>query len=387
MKTVYSRILSCLIGITVVFAVQAQNKSGYVIAVEGNDVYIDQSGEGCKPGDLFEVYSKPGYFVHPVTKKRIKKERKLVSTLVVKEVEASYSLGRAVPPQSLSAIEVGMPVGKMELDLAGVDGHIVWIEDADVYARLGDCRASTGDSLKVYSLPGYFIHPVTKKQIAKEPEQIAILEVIEVEPDYAKALLQGESLSALERGMPLQLEPQKEVEQPVAVPSATTAWPGDTTFKPGDNTQNKDFSILHTTIPGRSPQEEIQVKGLSLYMGNDKLGKRDFENVSIDGRLLENIYSRARTKKTLSWVSFYFGVSGVIGAIAAGIDSAAVPAIGCSVIGVGGSVGCIVLRSSAKKDLHNIARIYNHQVQTRQETAELNFVVPETGGLGVRLTF
>lgn len=388
MKTVYSRILSCLIGITVVFAAEAQNKSGYVIAVEGNDVYIDQSGEGCKPGDIFEVYSKPGYFVHPVTKKRIKKERKLVSTLVVKEVEASYSLGRAIPPQTLSAIEEGMPVGKTELDSTGVDGHIVWIEDTDVYTCRGSYEVSVGDSLKVYSLPGYFIHPVTKKQIAKEPEQIATLEVIEVEPDYAHARLLGEPLSALKRGMPLRLARKRSVEPTVLAISGGAAWSSDESFKKKVNSIGNSSSIFLTTIPGRSPEEEIRVKGLRLYMGNDKLGKRNFENVYIDGRFLEDIYSRARTKEVFSWISFGWGASLIVGGvIGASLSPAVAPVIGCGVIGVGLSVGGIILRSSAKKDLQNIARMYNHEVQTRQESAELSFVVPETGGLGLRLTF
>lgn len=50
--------------------IQAQNEAaGYVISVEGEKVYIDLAVGKVKPGDKVAVYSKEGYFIHPVTKK------------------------------------------------------------------------------------------------------------------------------------------------------------------------------------------------------------------------------------------------------------------------------------------------------------------------------
>ena len=54
--------------------IQAQNEAaGYVISVEGEKVYIDLAVGKVKPGDKVAVYSKEGYFIHPVTKKRLKR--------------------------------------------------------------------------------------------------------------------------------------------------------------------------------------------------------------------------------------------------------------------------------------------------------------------------
>ena len=87
--------------------IQAQNEAvGYVISVEGEKVYIDLAAGKVKPGDKVAVYSKEGYFIHPVTKKRLKRE----PSLEVVKVYTDYSLARAVPAQSLSKVEVGMSV-------------------------------------------------------------------------------------------------------------------------------------------------------------------------------------------------------------------------------------------------------------------------------------
>ena len=91
--------------------IQAQNEAvGYVISVEGEKVYIDLAAGKVKPGDKVAVYSKEGYFIHPVTKKRLKREPSQVASLEVVKVYTDYSLARAVPAQSLSKVEVGMSV-------------------------------------------------------------------------------------------------------------------------------------------------------------------------------------------------------------------------------------------------------------------------------------
>lgn len=91
--------------------IQAQNEAaGYVISVEGEKVYIDLAVGKVKPGDKVAVYSKEGYFVHPVTKKRLKREPSQVASLEVVKVYTDYSLAKAVPAQSLSKVEVGMSV-------------------------------------------------------------------------------------------------------------------------------------------------------------------------------------------------------------------------------------------------------------------------------------
>ena len=73
-------------------------------------VYIDLAAGTVKPGDKVAVYSKEGYFIHPVTKKRLKREPSQVASLEVVKVYTDYSLAKAVPAQSLSKVEVGMSV-------------------------------------------------------------------------------------------------------------------------------------------------------------------------------------------------------------------------------------------------------------------------------------
>ena len=75
--------------------IQAQNEAaGYVISVEGEKVYIDLAAGKVKPGDKVAVYSKEGYFIHPVTKKRLKREPSQVASLEVVKVYTDYSLAK-----------------------------------------------------------------------------------------------------------------------------------------------------------------------------------------------------------------------------------------------------------------------------------------------------
>ena len=89
-------------------------------------------------GDILEVCSKPGYFVHPVTKKRIRKESKRISSLIVKDVFGDYSTAKSVPSQTLESIQVGMPLKRIEMavDSSANVGHIVAIDGSDEYIDL-----------------------------------------------------------------------------------------------------------------------------------------------------------------------------------------------------------------------------------------------------------
>lgn len=109
-KNLYRAVLlfACM-ATTCVALSQSQPKSdAYVISVEGENVYIDLSAASVKAGNKVAVYSAGGYFVHPVTKKRIERAPAQVATLEIVKVYNSYSLAKAVPAQSLSKIEVGM---------------------------------------------------------------------------------------------------------------------------------------------------------------------------------------------------------------------------------------------------------------------------------------
>ena len=124
----------------VAWTTQAQTSAdGYVIAVEGDDVYIDLAEGKIAKGDILEVCSKPGYFVHPVTKKRIRKESKRISSLIVKDVFGDYSTAKSVPSQTLESIQVGMPLKRIEMavDSSANVGHIVAIDGTERQAQHG----------------------------------------------------------------------------------------------------------------------------------------------------------------------------------------------------------------------------------------------------------
>ena len=173
----------------VAWTTQAQTSAdGYVIAVEGDDVYIDLAEGKIAKGDILEVCSKPGYFVHPVTKKRIRKESKRISSLIVKDVFGDYSTAKSVPSQTLESIQVGMPLKciEMAVDSSANVGHIVAIDGTDVYIDLTEAEIWPNSKLEVYSKDSYFVHPVTGKHILREGEQVASLEVVEAGLDYKR---------------------------------------------------------------------------------------------------------------------------------------------------------------------------------------------------------
>ena len=76
--------------------------------------------------------------MHPVTKKRIRKESKRISSLIVKDVFGDYSTAKSVPSQTLESIQVGMPLKRIEMavDSSANVGHIVAIDGTDVYIDL-----------------------------------------------------------------------------------------------------------------------------------------------------------------------------------------------------------------------------------------------------------
>lgn len=107
-KKIYRAALLFACMATTCVALSQSKSDAYVISVEGENVYVDLPAGVVKEGNKISVYSTGGYFVHPVTKKRIERAPAQVATLEIVKVYNSYSLAKAVPAQSLSKIEVGM---------------------------------------------------------------------------------------------------------------------------------------------------------------------------------------------------------------------------------------------------------------------------------------
>ena len=225
----------------VAWTTQAQTSAdGYVIAVEGDDVYIDLAEGKIAKGDILEVCSKPGYFVHPVTKKRIRKESKRISSLIVKDVFGDYSTAKSVPSQTLESIQVGMPLKRIEMavDSSANVGHIVAIDGTDVYIDLTEEEIWPNSKLEVYSKDSYFVHPVTGKHILSEPSHSP-----------------SEAGMAVKQGLAVMSE--APTEEPVQMALPTQSMEAATA---GNNSSNSFSGTDSNILSG----EEIQAKGLSL---------------------------------------------------------------------------------------------------------------------------
>ena len=82
-------------------------------------------------------------------------------------------------------------------------------------------------------------------------------------------------------------------------------------------------------------------------------------------------------------------IAGVFAAVADETPSAAGTAIGCVIGGIGCIVGGVFLWKRARTDMKSVASIYNANggIKSQATSYELSMVVPETGGLGLRLSF
>ena len=126
------RYFSCLL-FFVLFAYSsyAQEKytiTGYVINVEEEKVYLDLSSAKVKVGDKVKVLSDKGYFIHPVTKRKIERAQEELATLSIVKVYDSYSEAIPVHRNDLKNIKVGYCVefGKYPYWQQGREEPLVW---------------------------------------------------------------------------------------------------------------------------------------------------------------------------------------------------------------------------------------------------------------------
>lgn len=107
-----TRILFMFLFISMSDYVVSQQNPGYVIQVEGDNVYLDVNSKNSKikPGDNLEVVKEGGYIIHPVTKEKIKKKDETISNLKISEINDEYSIAKAYPRNSIGNIVPGMQV-------------------------------------------------------------------------------------------------------------------------------------------------------------------------------------------------------------------------------------------------------------------------------------
>lgn len=89
--------------------------------------------------------------------------------------------------------------GQSEVTIKGV---ILAVEDDKVYLDLNENNISIGDRLQVIEDRGFFTHPVTGEQIAREPEVVAYIQITDVMSNYSIGTISPRSaISKLAEGM------------------------------------------------------------------------------------------------------------------------------------------------------------------------------------------
>lgn len=112
MKRVYFYLLLALL-FNCTF-VCGQNAKGYIINIEGGNIYVDLTSPAVNIGDELGVYVAGGYMTHPVTKQRVKKADELICKMVISSIHTDYSIALAHDPSSLNKIKAGQAVQLIE---------------------------------------------------------------------------------------------------------------------------------------------------------------------------------------------------------------------------------------------------------------------------------
>lgn len=98
------------------FMSQAQNGiKSYILQVEGDKAYLDVHAPLIKVGDILSVYEDGGVMIHPVTKKEIKKEGRIIADLEILEIQDEYSVASIYPAEAVAKLKVGMIASMPEL--------------------------------------------------------------------------------------------------------------------------------------------------------------------------------------------------------------------------------------------------------------------------------
>ncbi len=106
-----SRLIILLLGfLLAAVSLSAQEASGYVINVENGEVNLDLTKAQVQVGSQVKVVQSGGYFTHPVTKKKLKKEDRVVCTLQITGAYAEYSVASPVGGADISKVQAGMTV-------------------------------------------------------------------------------------------------------------------------------------------------------------------------------------------------------------------------------------------------------------------------------------
>lgn len=98
--------ISCLVCVPAI----GQVNKGYIINIEGGNVYLDFTNVQVKVGERVEAVEVGGYMTHPKTGRKIKKEDVTLGSLTISETFDEYSVAKVTDTGLLSRLKTGMQV-------------------------------------------------------------------------------------------------------------------------------------------------------------------------------------------------------------------------------------------------------------------------------------
>ncbi len=143
---------------------------GYIIAIEGEHIFIDLKAPSVSVGNILSAFSDGGYMTHPVTKKKIKKEDELLAQMRILEIQDSYSVATAIPKDAISKLKPGMKVQLSEISKQ-IDNQIT-----DVIPTAPKNKVSNADDIikRYLKITGLY------KLEAKDLSQTYLMKVLQV---------------------------------------------------------------------------------------------------------------------------------------------------------------------------------------------------------------
>ena len=203
----FRRLLFTLIAVLAPYCMTAQNvQQYYVIDIDNNSIYLDMTSPMAKVGDVVEVYSEGGYMVHPVTKKRIKKNDTFIGQLEIKQVHSEYTIAEPKNGNQSSLFAVGMKVVLPKGEQMVIQRSDNPIDNADDRIAVLVTPAEVNDIVNVGHFGGYVADMLMEHLLMNDKirlldrsvlnAQLTEMELTGVAIDKSTAIEQGKIVGA-----------------------------------------------------------------------------------------------------------------------------------------------------------------------------------------------
>lgn len=189
----YMILLSCT------YSFAQKTDSGVIINIEGNKIYVDITSKSTKIHDTFNVYSEGGYFIHPITKKKIKKDQEIVGKIEIVSTHEGYSEAIPVPQQSIKHMQTGMEIRKVDMLSNGNSNNAVNEKENRVAVVIAP--AQVNDIVNCGYFGGYVADILMEQLMVNDKIKLLDRSILNAQMDESN--LQGDYIdpnTAIERG-------------------------------------------------------------------------------------------------------------------------------------------------------------------------------------------